>query len=219
MTHVTRHHGRHRRRRNPRGQGGRLRDELIVSALDLLAETADPDSVSIRAIARRTGVSATAAYRHFGDRDELVYAAVGRAFEEFLTNLMLEVEKSDDPFERIRLAGQAYRTFAETQPGRYRVLFSNPMPCPEHLLETDDDFEPGKVAFGFLVGLISDCFDAGAPAKDRPGTDPEYVAFQLWAWIHGICDLRIGHPREPWPDAQRMFDDAAATLGIDRPAG
>ena len=191
---------------------------MIESALELLAETADPDSVSIRAIARHTGVSPTAAYRHFSDRDELVYAAVGRAFDEFSTQLIAAVDHLDNPFERVRVAGTAYRQFAESEPGRYRVLFSNPMPCPEHLLESKDEFDPGKTAFTFLVSLIAECFDAGAAAADRPGADPEYVAFQLWTWIHGICDLRIGHPREPWPDATRMFDDAASSLGLDRPS-
>ena len=49
-----------------------LRAELLDATLRLLADAPHPDDVSIRAIAREAGVSPTAAYRHFEDRDELV---------------------------------------------------------------------------------------------------------------------------------------------------
>lgn len=205
-----------RRERNPRGEGERLRRELLENALELLSDASHPDDVSIRAIARHTGVSPTAAYRHFVDRDDLVYCAIGLAFEEFAEALAAEVGAATDPFEAIAAAGRAYRTYAEHQQGRYRMLFSNPMACPRTTTATDEEIDAGSAAFDNLVVLVQAALDAGAPAADR-GVTAQYLAFQLWSWIHGIVDLRITHPGESWPDAVHLFEDVQFLLGLSRP--
>ena len=56
------------RRRNQRGQGARLREELIEAASDLLADQGNPDQVSIRAVATAAGVTPPSIYLHFADR-------------------------------------------------------------------------------------------------------------------------------------------------------
>jgi AcrR family transcriptional regulator len=200
-----------RRTRNPRGQGDRLRDDLIRSAVDLLSAAPHPDEVSIRAIARAAGVSPTAAYRHFEDRDELVCAAVGACFAEFAADMLRRTADLDDPFERLREAGRAYLDYAEAEHGRYRVLFSNPTPMDSELVEEDS---AGKVAFTQLVDIVQACLDAGAPTRSDDAT---YLSFQVWTWIHGIVDLRITHAHMPWPPAERMFDDMQVALGLVRP--
>ena len=203
------------RERNARGEGEKLRRELLEHALGLLSEAGNPDDVSIRAIARATGVSATAAYRHFVDRDDLVFCAVGLAFEDFQERMTAHVAAADTPFEALRAAGVAYRSYAEDEPGRYRVLFSNPMACPETTTATAEEVVAGSSAFTQLVGLVEECLAAGAPAGSD--ADPEYLALQLWSWIHGIVDLRITHPGESWPPVDQMFEDAQRLLGLGEP--
>lgn len=197
------------RRRNPRGQGERLRDELIAAAQDLLTEAGHPDDVSIRAVARRAGVSPTAAYRHFEDRDDLVCTAVNCCFADFAADMARRTADIGDPFERLREAGRAYLDFAQGEHGRYRVLFSNPIDLDPQL---KDDMA-GHAAFTQLVDLIQSCLDAGAPAR----ADATYLAFQMWTWIHGIVDLRITHPHMEWPAAEQMFADAQVALGLSPP--
>jgi AcrR family transcriptional regulator len=206
-----------RRERNPRGKGERLRRELVHNGLKLIEKSTHPDEVSIRAIARRTGVSATAAYRHFVDRDDLVYCAIVAAFEDFSEHLASAVATAgDDPFEGLRAAGAAYRQYAAVQPGRYRVMFSNPMACPETTTATEAETELATDTFTMMVTLVQECLDAGAPAASG-GASAEYLAFQLWTWIHGIVDLRITHPDIEWPDAATMFRDGQRLLGLDGP--
>jgi AcrR family transcriptional regulator len=204
-----------RRPRNPRGQGDRLRDELLDAALRLLAEAAHPDDVSIRAIAREAGVSPTAAYRHFDDRDELVEEAVSCCFQGFTELLAERAAGVDDPFERLRRAGQAYVEFAEQQCGRYRVLFSNPVRFevgaePNH----QHKHLAGDQAFDALVQIVQDCIDAGAPTRTE---DARYLAYQVWTWAHGIVDLRITHAEMDFPSAEQMFDDLRIALGLVPP--
>ena len=205
-----------RRERNPRGEGENLRQDLIANGLELLSESTHPDEVSIRAIARRTGVSPTAAYRHFVDRDDLVYCAIGCAFEEFSARMLAEVAATDNPFDALAAIGRTYRRYAEEEPGRYRVMFSNPMDCPDTTTATEEETTVATDAFDLLVTLVQTCLDAGAPAAKR-GETAEYLAFQVWTWIHGIVDLRITHPDIDWPDASRMFNDAQELLGLARP--
>lgn len=206
----------HRRERNPRGEGERLRRDLIDRGLELLSEASHPDEVSIRAIARRTGVSPTAAYRHFVDRDDLVYCAIGCAFEDFAKRMNDAIAEQSDPFDALSAAGRAYREYAEEEPGRYRVMFSNPMACPETTTATEEETDVVKGAFTTLVDLVQHCLDAGAPAAQGCHS-AEYLAFLMWTWIHGIVDLRITHAETDWPDAAQMFDDAQRLLGLTRP--
>ncbi len=200
------------RPRNKRGEGERLREELLDAAVGLLSEAAHPDDVSIRAIARAAGVSPTAAYRHFEDRDDLVCEAVGACFAEFAEDMLRATSRTEDPFERLRLAGRAYLDYAHAEHGHYRVLFSNPVSITS---KAEDEQLAGKAAFTQLVQIVQDCLDAGAPTRTQ---DAEFLSFQVWTWIHGIVDLRITHPMMPWPDAEAMFDEVQVALGLVPPA-
>src|ERR1700729_2893185 len=55
------------RQRNARGQGDRLRREIIDAARDILAETGNVDRLTLREVARRVGIAATSVYLHFPD--------------------------------------------------------------------------------------------------------------------------------------------------------
>ena len=72
------------RGRNPRGEGDRLRATLLEAATALLAESEDPDSVSVRAVTRRARVSPTALYLHFENREELFRTVSEECFAERL---------------------------------------------------------------------------------------------------------------------------------------
>lgn len=205
------------RPRSPRGHGDRLRDDLLDSALTLLAEAGDPEDVSIRAVAKSAGVSPTAAYRHFADRDDLLESACARCFEVFSALLLDAVDGVDDPFDALRLAGRAYMAYAEGDPGLYRVLFSNPLHLDKDFSDQDS---AGVNAFGVLVDMIQACIDAGAPVRGPGGSDePDatYLAFQVWTWMHGLIDLRITHPGMPWPDTDVFLSDLEHALGLVPP--
>ena len=60
------------RTRSRRGEGDRLRDEILAAVGALLDETKDEAAVSIRAIAERVGVSPPSIYRHFEDKEALL---------------------------------------------------------------------------------------------------------------------------------------------------
>ena len=62
------------RARLPRGEGALLREEILRATDELLIETASEEAVSIRAVAAKVGVTAPSIYRHFEDKDALMFA-------------------------------------------------------------------------------------------------------------------------------------------------
>src|SRR3954465_14240883 len=89
-----------RRGRNPRGQGERLREDIVGAALRLLDEHGDDQALSMRAVAREVGVAATSVYIHFADRDALVLAALERFHRELLEAVDRAETGAADPAER-----------------------------------------------------------------------------------------------------------------------
>lgn len=191
------------RSRNPRGEGDRLRTELLDAATELMAEKGDIAAVSLRAIAARAGVSPAAVYRHFDDHLSLLRAAVDDCWEQFENALAEGIAATDDPYERLRRCGDAYVAFAMGRPGQYHVLFSN---------RIDVGYEGrtvGDSAFDHLVGIVADILDANGDDRDA-----RFVAVQLHTWIHGTVDLIARHADFGWPPIDDLLDEMAARLGL-----
>lgn len=65
---------------------GDLRAACLRAARELLEEDGSA-GLSLRAVARRAGVSATAPYRHFADRDALVSGVAAQGYRELAGEL------------------------------------------------------------------------------------------------------------------------------------
>ena len=199
------------RQRNPRGQGERLRDDIIEAASRLMADPAAPP-LTLRGVAREAGVAATSVYLHFADIESLVLAVAERRFGE-LGQLQDEAQDSSaDPCQRVRAGCLAYCEFGLEHPGQYLVMFTNPLPMPDYV--TPEEF-PGRKAFQRLIDGVAACIGR------EPG-DPEAVrtAQLIWQQLHGIVSLRISRPRFPWPPlAQTVTEAVDRLLASAPPAG
>jgi AcrR family transcriptional regulator len=181
------------RPRNPRGQGGRLREQLLQATAEVLDEVGDADRVSVRAIARRAGVSPTALYLHFPDRDALVDAAVDAGFKAFNAALLEAAAGEREPRARLEAMGRAYLAFSERQPALYTILFSARRPLAGVLPGVDRN-----QGFAGLVALLQ--------AIDRRLADDHEeareVALALWSSLHGFATLRTARPHFGWAAAE-----------------
>ncbi len=194
------------RARNARGQGERLRVDLLDAAAELMAEHGSIEGISQRAVARRAGVSPTAVYRHFDDHVELLRGSVTHCWDNFRTALAESHDPDADPFTNFHRMGRAYIDFALDRPGQYRVLFSN-------RLTVDGDEGPvAMAAFEMLVDQVTAML--AARGDDR---DPFFVAVQVHTWIHGIVDLIGRHDDFDWPDIDVLVGDVQRHLGLARP--
>lgn len=194
------------RPRSARGAGDTLRTDLLTAAADLIAEHGEMEAVSLRAVARRAGVSPTAVYRHFDDHVELLRETVEHCWSTFYAQLRQANDSTDDPFVAFRAMGDAYVDYALDHPGQYRVLFSDKVALG------DGESPGGMAAFQLLVDLVARMLDARD--DDR---DPLFVAVQVHTWIHGMVDLCGSHPDMPWPAIPELLDGLSDALGL-RPA-
>ena len=194
----------HRRVRARRGEGERLREEILHSAEGLLLETGDESCLSIRAIADAVGVSPPSIYRHFADRNELIYAVCDRQWCHLTDAMDQSVEGIDDPWSRIAARGRAYIDFALANPEQYRVLMmarSANLP-KQHVNELPPGYEH----------LLDDVAAALQAGQIRP-TDPLLVATGLWMMVHGITSLMISKPDFPWPPRDQLIDHILGVYG------
>jgi AcrR family transcriptional regulator len=192
-----------KRQRNPRGQGERLRDDIIEAASRLLADPAAPP-LTLRAVAREVGVAATSVYLHFDDIESLILAVADRRFSE-LVRLQDEVrDEAADPCQRVRVGCLAYCEFGLAHPGHYQVMFSSPLQIPEN---TTPGQWPGWAPFQQLIAAVGECLEAG-PAEAF------FTAQLIWEQLHGLVSLRISRPKFPWPPL-----DQTVLTAVDRLLG
>jgi AcrR family transcriptional regulator len=179
------------RPRNPRGEGNRLREQLLEATTEILNEVGDASRVSVRAIARRAGVSPTALYLQFPDRDSLVAAAVDAGFETFNAELTAAADFPGSPDERLLAMGRAYLAFSEQRPAMYAILFSARRPLVDKAPEGDRD-----QSFYGLVELLQ----RRTPALDATAAND--LAILIWSSLHGYAMLRTVRPHMDWPDPE-----------------
>jgi AcrR family transcriptional regulator len=124
-----------RRTRARRGEGERLREEIIAAAERLLIRSGDAEAVSIRAVADAVGVTPPSIYLHFTDKIELLFAVCARHFQALDHYMEKAVAGVDDPVEPLLRRGRAYIRFGLENPEPYRILFmskpgATPPSCP-----------------------------------------------------------------------------------------
>ncbi|MEV0298382.1 TetR/AcrR family transcriptional regulator [Nocardia sp. NPDC050710] len=160
---------------------GDLRNALVRAAAEL-AETGGPDAVTVRAAARRVGVTPTAAYRHFTNHEQLLGAAQERA-QQSLFGAMAEILETLGPqahaIARLNAVGRGYINFATREPGLFRTAFCG--------TKATDPGPSGSPAFDLLSDVLDELVAIGY-------TDPAHrpdAELGAWSAVHGMASLII----------------------------
>ncbi|WP_026851242.1 TetR/AcrR family transcriptional regulator [Glaciibacter superstes] len=204
------------RARNPRGEGGRLRGEIIAAAIELLDESRDERAVTLRSVARRIGIAAPSIYPHFPDQPAIMLAVVQQEFTALEAGLRSSAERAGDgPSQRLRAVCDTYLEFAQSHPERYRTMFGGlwvPDLSSSSLTEKDM-VTLGDSAMQVFVEALGDCVAAGQSASTEVPAD----AVALWVGLHGLAHQRAVSPSFPWPDdiADRIINALAHLNGAD----
>jgi AcrR family transcriptional regulator len=201
-----------RRQRNRRGEGARLRTELLEAAARLLESSGDAHAVTLSAVAREAGIATPSIYRHFADRDQIIAAVVADRFGRLDNALSDAMATAPDPAAALQACCDAYCRFGLDHPGHYQVLFSARLPsraaspadrAPEHPADRAPEHTGARV-FGRLVAAVQACIDSGCA---RPG-DAAFMAVNVWVALHGIVSLRTSRPNHPWPPVDALVTAA-----------
>lgn len=170
-----------RRSRSPRGQGERLRAEILGAVARLLDEQVrNPDlSLSLREVARETGIATQSVYLHFASKESLAWAAAADGYDR-LVQAMRAAEQAapGSAADRLRAQAHAFWRFAADNRGVFRLMFGhdvtrlNPGDAPRH---------PGGRLWRQWVGAVRAC---AAEGRVRP-EDTEQAALHLWSGLIG----------------------------------
>jgi len=194
------HQSRPRRSPNRRGEGGRLRDDLITAAMTMIERPGELPP-SLRGIAREAGIAATSVYLHFPDVDHLLVAMTERCFELMTVVTNQAASEGSDPIDELRRRCRAYCHFAMDHPKLYQVMFSDIQPPS---LAADPAETPGRRSFLNLVHAVQRCLQSGAVP---PHDDPFRLASLIWTAEHGIVLARISRPAFPWAPLDDLVDE------------
>ncbi|OKJ54233.1 TetR/AcrR family transcriptional regulator [Streptomyces sp. CB02115] len=154
---------------------GDLRAACLRAARELLEEDGSA-GLSLRAVARRAGVSATAPYRHFADREALVSAVAAQGYGELAGHLAEAHPAPSTPDELAEVA-VAYVRFALDHPALFRAMFAEP--CDP----TGEERVAATAAIPeYVRGIVRATF---------PGVDADALSTTVWALVHGLAFLHL----------------------------
>lgn len=195
------------RARNPRGQGDRLRYDLIAAARRIVEGADTADALSIRAVAKEAGVAATSVYLHFRDREEIFRAAVAddyRSLAEAMANA--RDRAGPDPVARLKAIGRAYCGFASERRGSYRLITEVVQPVPDGGPRPEG--HPAEASQAVMRDAISEAQNAGY----APDVDPELLLTCLWIGWHGFAQLSWAKPQREWPRSEEVVEYLVESL-------
>ena len=158
----------------------RTETAILEAARDLLAE-GGLEGLSMRGVASRVGLSATAIYNYFDSKQDLVDRVVVSGFRRFEGYLESAIEGLPEGSpDRLFKLGEAYIRFALENREYFKVLFTLAAERPREIEEL-----PAEGGYQLLRQAVMDAMDAGRIRRD----DPDLVALYLWTHVHGLVTL------------------------------
>ncbi|MFD5553955.1 TetR/AcrR family transcriptional regulator [Streptomyces sp. NPDC127068] len=216
--------------------------EIKAIAMQLMAD-GGPSAISLRAIAREMGMTASAIYSYFATRDDLITTLIGDVYTSAVdaAEAARDAVPESDPGARIMAWVQAMRAWALANPEGFRLIYGDPVPG----YRPPDD-GPGQQAERRACSALLGLVDAAWPTargrrsegraydwadfhpdlvahvrEDFPDLPPAGVAMTLSVWgrMHGLLALEIyGHLRTFIHDPATVYHDEmydfTASLGL-----
>lgn len=163
---------------------GNLKNALIQAGAEILSKEGVA-GLTLRKVAKRAGVSHSAPYAHFKDRQSLIAAISTEGFRQLYDELgAVVLAHADDPREQLVEAAWSYVQFALNNTDTFKIMFSG-------VLEKEKDYpafvEISGQTFERVLSIVRNCQNAGIL---RPGPS-ELVAISLWGQVHGIISLAL----------------------------
>lgn len=193
---------------------GDLRRALLDASIAIL-EKSGPEALTLRAAARKAGVSHTAPYRHFADKNDLLAAIAEEGFLALQKAMHAAAAKGRNAIDALERSGVAYVALALEHPAHCSVMFARDAAdlrrSAAASAQVIASHTAGHAAFAGLVQLIEQAQRDGYIRKG----DPNEFAYVAWSTVHGIATLAMtrmldGEDERPW--------DVATTLAFTKRA-
>lgn len=161
---------------------GDLKNALIDAGISILKQEG-VRGLSLRSAAQKAGVSHSAPYAHFKDKQALIAAISTRGLQQFYEMVShIAASHQGNPGEQLYEVAWAYTKFAMTDTGLFKIIFSS-------IIEREHDYpdfvEISHRNFGLIVEVIENNQKAGILKQG----DSELIALSVWSMVHGFISL------------------------------
>jgi len=168
--------------------GPPTRERLLEAAWDLLGE-GGPEAVTLREVGRRAGVSRTAPYRHFQDKEDLLRAVAVRSFDLLRARVAAAGRAAGDTPGAVREVCRSYIAFALENPQQYRLMFGDWVLSQKH--GDGPQAAALRTAAERLFDTAAESIDQGQrEGALRPG-DPTDFTLLTWSTLHGLVTFTL----------------------------
>jgi len=169
---------------------GNLKEALIAASLEILSEKGI-EGLSLRNVAKKVGVSHTAPYNHFADKQVLLAAISTAGHEQLHQVLMITFEKSkDNPQNIIPEIAWTYLQFAMNNPAKFKLMFSGAL---EEERNHPAFIEVTSKTIAHFEEIIVFCQNKG----QLPAGRVDNLAIKLWSEVHGFSTLMLENQFPP----------------------
>jgi AcrR family transcriptional regulator len=181
---------------------GNLRDALLTASLDILAEDG-VDGLSLRTIAKATGVSATAPYGHFRDKEDLLAAVAETGFQRLALKMAESATGVKTVQEKIERLVMGYVRFAQENKQLFSLMFGRELADLKR-------YPTLAMTAGKSYALISAALAQRTDKQD----DARFLTVAVWSLCHGLTTLIIEEKLNP-----AQFGDGDMDAFIKRTVG
>lgn len=173
------------RRRNLRGHGALLRDEILAAAIRVIDGADNEAEVSLRRIAREAGIAAPSVYAHFSDLEAVLEAVAESSWVHVSAEITERVQQADEPRRRLLIGCQVYVSFAQRHPLRYALMTQDGHAAPA-----------ARGALEIVTRGLLACRGQPPDASGDPNSDR--VAAALSVALHGVAMLHRSDAPNLW---------------------
>ncbi|MBN1231320.1 MAG: TetR/AcrR family transcriptional regulator [Anaerolineales bacterium] len=161
---------------------GDLKNALIQAGVEILKKEGI-SGLSLRMVAKQSGVSHAAPYAHFADKQALIAAISTEGFKQLYDQVdHIRKAQQDSPTTLLVETAWAYVQFAFNEPDRFKLMFSSAL---EKEKEYPDFVQYSQKNFDLFIEVVNICQKEGV-LKEGP---PSLSAVSLWASVHGLVML------------------------------
>ena len=163
------------------------RDQILDAAMAVFEKEGGEDAISFRRLATELGLSYSAPYRYFADKQELVNALRARAFRWIEAEMREAIVGLDEPEQQLEALAAAYIRSGMAHPHRYALMFF----ALDQLNVARRSIEL-KAAKRDALDVCTQVIAAGKLRGDFPKTiDPLTAAHLFWIGAHGLVSLQV----------------------------
>jgi AcrR family transcriptional regulator len=162
---------------------GDLGQALVDAAYELVRE-GGANELSLRAVCRKVGVTAAAAYHHFADREALLRAVAGKALGDLAAAVRDSLARIPATAHRRRLVGisRAYVNWALDEPHLFRLALG-----PQRRY-------PGEPVNSEPLSQLTDALDALLGDGTLSPDHRRGAGLAIWSATHGVASLLSDGP-------------------------